>query len=117
MLRVLSSMCSSHLIKKKSRRHLSGKRKVSPLTLKIWSINIIAIFVVLIAVLHLDRYEDSLIQSELEALEHQAELFADALSEVAVTNNPGISELPFEHRCPECYKQICFRVSRSIKSI
>ena len=21
-----------------------------------------------------------------------------------------VSELPFEHRCPECYKQICFRV-------
>ena len=62
-------------------------------------------------VLHLDRYEDNLIQSELEALEHQAELFADALSEVAVTNNL-VSELPFEHRCPECYKQICFRVPR-----
>ena len=83
-------MFTSRSIEKKSRRHLSGKRKVSPLTLKIWSINIIAIFVVLIAVLHLDRYEDSLIQSELEALEHQAELFANALSEVAVTNNPGI---------------------------
>ena len=83
-------MLGNRLIKKKSRRHLSGERKVSPLTLKIWSINIIAIFVVLIAVLHLDRYEDSLIQSELEALEHQAELFANALSEVAVKNEPGI---------------------------
>ena len=83
-------MLGNRLIRKKSRRHLSGERKVSPLTLKIWSINIIAIFVVLIAVLHLDRYEDSLIQSELEALEHQAELFANALSEVAVKNDPGI---------------------------
>ena len=83
-------MLGNRLIKKKSRRHLSGERKVSPLTLKIWSINIIAIFVVLIAVLHLDRYEDSLIESELEALEHQAELFANALSEVAVKNDPGI---------------------------
>ena len=83
-------MLGNRLIKKKSRRHLSGERKVSPLTLKIWSINIIAIFVVLIAVLHLDRYEDSLIQSELEALEHQAELFANALSEVAVKSDPGI---------------------------
>ena len=83
-------MLGNRLIKKKSRRHLSGERKVSPLTLKIWSINIIAIFVILIAVLHLDRYEDSLIQSELEALEHQAELFANALSEVAVKNDPGI---------------------------
>lgn len=69
---------------------MSRKRKVSPLTLKIWSINIIAIFVILIAVAHLDRYEDSLIQTELEVLEHKAELFANALSEVAVTNNPGI---------------------------
>ena len=83
-------MLGNRLIKKKSRRHLSGERKVSPLTLKIWSINIIAIFVVLIAVLHLDRYEDSLIQSELEALEHKAELFANALSEVAVKSDPGI---------------------------
>ena len=83
-------MLGNRLIKKKSRRHLSGERKVSPLTLKIWSINILAIFVILIAVLHLDRYEDSLIQSELEALEHQAELFANALSEVAVKNDPGI---------------------------
>ena len=73
-MRVLSSMFTSRFIEKKSRRHLSGKRKVSPLTLKIWSINIIAIFVILIAVLHLDRYEETLIQSELEALEHQAEL-------------------------------------------
>ena len=83
-------MLGNRLIRKKSRRHLSGERKVSPLTLKIWSINIIAIFVILIAVLHLDRYEDSLIQSELEALEHQAELFANALSEVAVKSDPGI---------------------------
>jgi len=83
-------MLDNRLIRKKSRRHLSGERKVSPLTLKIWSINFIAIFVILIAVLHLDRYEDSLIQSELEALEHQAELFANALSEVAVKNDPGI---------------------------
>ena len=51
---------------------------------------------VLIAVLHLDRYEDSLIQSELEALEHQAELFANALSEVAVTNNPEFTAT-FQH--------------------
>tara|TARA_B100000700_G_C15027346_1_gene848888 strand:- start:587 stop:2236 length:1650 start_codon:yes stop_codon:yes gene_type:complete len=83
-------MFSNRFIKKKSRRQLSRKRKVSPLTLKIWSINIIAIFVILIAVLHLDRYENSLIQTELEVLEHQAELFANALSEVAVTNNPEI---------------------------
>ena len=110
-------MCSSHLIKKKSRRHLSGKRKVSPLTLKIWSINIIAIFVVLIAVLHLDRYEDSLIQSELEALEHQAELFADALSEVAVTNNPGSQSYLSSIAVQNVINRSALGSPRSIKSI
>ncbi|MCH2630090.1 MAG: sensor histidine kinase [Nisaea sp.] len=78
-----------NLIRKKERRSSSRKRRVSPLTIKILSINVIAIFVVFTAVLHLDRYEDSLIQTELEGLERQATLFANALSEVAVARNPG----------------------------
>ncbi len=75
--------------RKKEKRSPSRKRRVSPLTIKILSINVIAIFVVFTAVLHLDRYEDSLIQTELEGLERQATLFANALSEVAVARNPG----------------------------
>ena len=78
-----------NLIRKKEKRSSSRKRRVSPLTIKILSINVIAIFVVFTAVLHLDRYEDSLIQTELEGLERQATLFANALSEVAVARNPG----------------------------
>lgn len=78
-----------NLIWKKEKRSPSRKRRVSPLTIKILSINVIAIFVVFTAVLHLDRYEDSLIQTELEGLERQATLFANALSEVAVARNPG----------------------------
>ena len=78
-----------NLIRKKERRSSSRKRRVSPLTIKILSINVIAIFVVFTAVLHLDRYEDSLIQTELEGLERQATLFANALSEVAVARNLG----------------------------
>ena len=78
-----------NLIRKKERRSSSRKRRVSPLTIKILSINVIAIFVVFTAVLHLDRYEDTLIQTELEGLERQATLFANALSEVAVARNPG----------------------------
>ena len=76
-------------IRKKEKGSSSRKRRVSPLTIKILSINVIAIFVVFTAVLHLDRYEDSLIQTELEGLERQATLFANALSEVAVARNPG----------------------------
>ena len=76
-------------IRKKEKKPLLRKRRVSPLTIKILSINVIAIFVVFTAVLHLDRYEDSLIQTELEGLERQATLFANALSEVAVARNPG----------------------------
>ena len=78
-----------NLIRKKERRSSSRKRRISPLTIKILSINVIAIFVVFTAVLHLDRYEDSLIQTELEGLERQATLFANALSEVAVARNLG----------------------------
>ena len=78
-----------NLIRKKEKKSSSRKRRVSPLTIKILSINVIAIFVVFTAVLHLDRYEDSLIQTELEGLERQATLFANALSEVAVARNPG----------------------------
>ena len=74
-------------IRKKEKKPLLRKRRVSPLTIKILSINVIAIFVVFTAVLHLDRYEDSLIQTELEGLERQATLFANALSEVAVARN------------------------------
>ena len=76
-------------IRKKEKKPLLRKRRVSPLTIKILSINVIAIFVVFTAVLHLDRYEDSLIQTELEGLERQATLFANALSEVAVARNLG----------------------------
>ena len=78
-----------NLIRKKERRSSSRQRRVAPLTIKILSINVIAIFVVFTAVLHLDRYEDSLIQTELEGLERQATLFANALSEVAVARNLG----------------------------
>ena len=78
-----------NLIRKKEKRSSSRKRRVSPLTIKILSINVIAIFVVFTAVLHLDRYEDSLIQTELEGLERQATLFANALSEVAVASTLG----------------------------
>ena len=78
-----------NLIRKKERRSSSRKRRVSPLTIKILSINVIAIFLVFTAVRHLDRYEDILIQTELEGLERQATLFANALSEVAVARNPG----------------------------
>ena len=76
-------------IRKKEKKPLLRKRRVSPLTIKILSINVIAIFVVFTAVLHLDRYEDSLIQTELEGLERQATLFANALSEVAVARTLG----------------------------
>ena len=64
-----------------------GKGRISRLTLRILAINALAIIILFAGVLYLDRYEDSLIQSELEALEHQADLFANAIGEVAVKNN------------------------------
>ena len=60
------------------------KRWVSRLTLRILAINLFAVAILFVGVLYLDRYQNSLIQAELEAVSHQAALFARAVGEVAV---------------------------------
>tara|TARA_Y100000588_G_C14255186_1_gene925120 strand:+ start:589 stop:2235 length:1647 start_codon:yes stop_codon:yes gene_type:complete len=70
---------------------LYSKNRFSRLTLRILAINSVAIAILIAGFLYLDRYESSLIQSELEALEHQADLFSDAIGEVAVRSNYGTS--------------------------
>jgi two-component system sensor histidine kinase ChvG len=60
------------------------KRWVSRLTLRILAINLFGVAILFVGVLHLDRYQNSLIQAELEAVSHQAVLFARAVGEAAV---------------------------------
>ena len=60
------------------------KRRLSRLTLRILAINLFAVAILFVGVLYLDRYQKSLIQAELEAISHQAHLFARAVGELAV---------------------------------
>jgi two-component system sensor histidine kinase ChvG len=48
------------------------------------AINLFSVAILFVGVLYLDRYQNSLIQAELEAVSHQAVLFARAVGEVAV---------------------------------
>lgn len=60
------------------------KRRLSRLTARILAINLFAVAILFVGVLHLDRYQNSLIQAELKALSGQAGIFARAIADVAV---------------------------------
>ena len=63
----------------------SGRpKRISPLTLRILAINVFAIAILFAGVLYLDRYQNSLIQSELEALAGQAEIFGRTIAGIAI---------------------------------
>ena len=67
---------------RKRRRH---RRFWSPLTLRILALNVLPLLVLFAGVSYLDRYQKSLVQSELDALQMQAGLVAIALGENAIT--------------------------------
>lgn len=56
----------------------------SPLTLRILAVNVLALLLLVGALLYLGRYQDRLVQAELDALETEARIFASALGEGAV---------------------------------
>ncbi|CAO3449013.1 Sensor histidine kinase ChvG (EC 2.7.3.-) [Azospirillum largimobile] len=60
------------------------RRGVSPLTLRILAVNVLALLVLAAGLLYLGRYQDRLIQAETEALTTEARIFASALGEGAV---------------------------------
>ena len=60
------------------------RRGVSPLTLRILAVNVLALALLVVGLLYLGRYQDRLIQAELEALATEARIFASALGEGAV---------------------------------
>jgi two-component system sensor histidine kinase ChvG len=61
------------------------RRTFSPLTLRILAVNVLALAILVGGLLYLGRYQDRLIESELEALETEARIFAGAIGEAAVT--------------------------------
>jgi len=65
-------------------RHTTHHRRVSPLTVRILAVNLIAPLMLLAGLLYLDQYERGLLQAELDALKVQADLIGAAVGEGAV---------------------------------
>ncbi|MCW2244913.1 two-component system sensor histidine kinase ChvG [Azospirillum fermentarium] len=61
-----------------------ARRLVSPLTLRILAVNVLALALLVGALLYLGRYQDRLIGAELDSLRTEARIFASALGEGAV---------------------------------
>ena len=67
-----------------ARRARRGWFRISRLTGRILAINLLSVIILFVGVLYLDRYQNSLIRGELDALERQAEVVARAVAELAV---------------------------------
>ena len=68
------------------------RRRLSPLTLRILAVNVVAPVILVGGLFHLDRTKNELVAAELESLHHRAEMVAAAISEGAVSD--GVAELP-----------------------
>ncbi len=79
-LRVRSDANSPEAIGKRGRL----RRIFSPLTLRILAVNLTAPVLLVLGLLFLDQYEDTLIAAELDALRTQGELMAASIGEGAV---------------------------------
>jgi two-component system sensor histidine kinase ChvG len=62
----------------------SSARLISPLTRKVLAVNFIAVLIPIVGFLSLGEYRDSLIETEMEALRTQGEVFAGAIGEGAI---------------------------------
>ncbi|MEX2453404.1 MAG: stimulus-sensing domain-containing protein, partial [Rhodospirillaceae bacterium] len=60
------------------------RRRFSPLTRRILTVNILPLAILVAGILYLDEYRERLINAELAALQTQAEIFAGALGEGAI---------------------------------
>ncbi|MCI5061262.1 MAG: sensor histidine kinase [Alphaproteobacteria bacterium] len=77
-------------------RWSASSEKMSSLTVRILSVNIIAIMILGAGILYLGEYTDSLIEAELESMRTEARFVSGALSEGAVRPVFQISPLSFE---------------------
>ena len=62
---------------------LRSARRVSPLTFRILAVNLIALGFLAVGILYIDQYQDTMIQSRIDALIKDAEVMAGALGEAA----------------------------------
>ncbi|MGH6934134.1 MAG: stimulus-sensing domain-containing protein [Dongiaceae bacterium] len=73
------------------------RKRLSALTRRILTLNLLALAIPVAGLLYLDQYRDSLITSEIDALRTEGTLFAAALAETGVVAGP----LGDEHLMPE----------------
>lgn len=59
------------------------RRIISRLSLRIFAVNVMALFVLAGGLLYLSRYQQELISGELDSLERQAQIYAGAIAEAA----------------------------------
>ena len=94
-----------------ARRRLRGVP--SPLTLRILAVNVLALLLLVGALLYLGRYQDRLVQAELDALVTEARIFASALGEGAVQHAADEAEQGQEsyELSPELGRQMIRRLA------
>ncbi len=103
-------------------RWSASSEKMSSLTVRILSVNIIAIMILGAGVLYLGEYTDGLVASELESLHDEARFVSDALSEGAVRPVFQVSPIPFEDPMeieavkPQLARSMLARLGQSSKS-
>lgn len=84
-----------------ARSRRTRRRALSPLTLRILAVNMLALVLLMVGLLYLGQYQERLIQAELESLTTEGRIFAGALGEGAVQpsydefNEPA-GEMSFE---------------------
>ncbi len=88
------------------------RSRVSGLTIRILAINLFSVAILFIGVLYLDRYQNSLIRGELDALDRQAEVMARAVAELAVDTDASVDP----GLVPERVRRIVRRLSAVLAS-
>lgn len=68
-------------------RLLRPQRKISPLTFRILAVNLIALGFLAVGILYIDQYQETMIQSRIDALIKDAEVMAGALGEAATATS------------------------------
>lgn len=91
---------------------------MSPLTLRVLAVNVLALALLVVGLLYLGRYQDRLVQAELEALATEARIFASALGEGAVQRAAAETETGQEsyELSPELARQMVRRLAEATET-
>ncbi|MEQ8665088.1 MAG: stimulus-sensing domain-containing protein [Rhodospirillales bacterium] len=74
------------------KRRRRGNKRLSPITRRILAINVLALGILVAGLLYLGEYRDNLIRSAMDGLAIEAEMFAAAIGEGAVTGESPVTQ-------------------------